>query len=136
MRVPAPGRSPPAPRRQQTVATPSPGLNCAQAQPTCFLLSPHQGSPASCNNIILNAISNNLHLAFKMMVMPTSHQPPCCYTFCHHTLFEPRSVPLRTLEELLASQLNLGILGKFHKLQSSNSPCFPTTSSSPTSSRI
>jgi hypothetical protein len=22
--------------------------------------------------------SNNLHLAFKTMVMPTSHQPPCC----------------------------------------------------------
>ncbi|WJX68927.1 hypothetical protein P8452_53249 [Trifolium repens] len=45
MRAPAPGRSLPAPRRQQTVATPSPGLNCAQAQP---LPAPRRSLPAAC----------------------------------------------------------------------------------------
>ncbi|MCI36088.1 hypothetical protein A2U01_0057310, partial [Trifolium medium] len=29
---------------------------------------------------ILKAILNNFHLAFKLMVVPTSHQPPCCST--------------------------------------------------------
>ncbi|KAK2412706.1 hypothetical protein QL285_047872 [Trifolium repens] len=35
----------------------------------------------------------------------------------HHTLFRPRIVHVRPPEELLVSQLNLGILAKFHKLQ-------------------
>ncbi|KAK2374711.1 hypothetical protein QL285_075654 [Trifolium repens] len=137
------------------------------------LLSPHQGTPASCNSIIFKAITNNLYLAFKTMVMSTSHQPPCCYTTSssdpggnsclrlsmefwhsptrfttpsstprvnrsvlskkrlppivlgisgqpyklHLTLFSPRIVHVRPPEGLLASQLNLEILGKFHKLQ-------------------
>ncbi|KAK2449259.1 hypothetical protein QL285_008468 [Trifolium repens] len=35
----------------------------------------------------------------------------------HLTLFSPRIVHVRFPEGFLASQLNLGILGKFHKLQ-------------------
>ncbi|KAK2413958.1 hypothetical protein QL285_036608 [Trifolium repens] len=66
----------------------------------CCLLNPHQGTPASCNIIIFKAISNNLHLAFKMMAMPTSHQPPCRSTCLHHILFEPRNA-FRPLEETL-----------------------------------
>ncbi|MCI46209.1 hypothetical protein A2U01_0067449 [Trifolium medium] len=31
-------------------------------------------------NIVFKANINNFHLAFKTMVMPTSHQPPCSST--------------------------------------------------------
>ena len=47
------------------------------------------------------------------IVLGISGQP---YKF-HLTLFSPRIVHVRPPEELLVSQLNLGILAKFHKLQ-------------------
>ncbi|KAK2431881.1 hypothetical protein QL285_030054 [Trifolium repens] len=127
---------------QQAIATPSPGHNCAQAEPACTP-APGQALTRACQPSLLLAEPSPGHTSFlqqhhfqgniqqsppclQTMVIPTFHQPLCCYTCLHHTLFEHRSVLLRTLEELFASQLNLGILGKFHKLQSSNSPCIPT----------
>ncbi|KAK2446701.1 hypothetical protein QL285_017474 [Trifolium repens] len=103
------------------------------------------------------------------MVMPTSHQPPCCslqpdyttpslnpevnrfvlskkylppivlgileqsYKSLHH-LRTPECLPY-SRRKMLAPQLSLGILGKFHQPQL-QILLYPTTSNSPTSSRI
>ncbi|PNX61690.1 hypothetical protein L195_g060783, partial [Trifolium pratense] len=57
------------------------------------------------------ANSNNLYLAFKLMAMPTSHQPSYFHARFHHSSSDP-GVYLSVLPKNCLPQIALGCLGQ------------------------